>query len=145
MNASIHALVALDPSSDWGEAALEFATRPDGGGAERVTLFVALTGPTAYAVREYAAAEGTSVNEAGDVYIEQVTDRLAARGIEADGITTVGSDVAAELVAAAQSTGATLICVPAGGRIVAPKAIERLAEAAGIPLALIPVGRRTAA
>lgn len=145
MNASFHALVALDPSSDWGEAALEFATRHHGGGAERVTLFVALTGPTAFALREYAAAEGTSVAEAGEIYLEQVTDRLAAREIEAAGITAVGTDVAAELVAAVRSTGAGLICVPAGGRIVAPKAIERLAEAAGIPLAVVPVGSRTAA
>jgi nucleotide-binding universal stress UspA family protein len=145
MNASIHALVALDPSSDWGEAALEFASRPDGAGAERVTLLVALTGPTAHALREYAAAEGISVAEAGEVYLEQVIDRLQARDVDADGVTAVGNDIAAELVEAARSTGAELICVPAGGRIVAPKAIEPLAEAAGIPLAVVPVGRRTAA
>ncbi len=145
MNASIHALVALDPSSDWGEAALEFATRPDGGGAQKVSLFVALTGVTAHALREYATAEGTSIAEAGEVYLEQVADRLAARNIAADGITAVGNDVAAELVAAARATGAALICVPAGGRIVAPRAVERLAEAAGIPLAVVPIGRRTAA
>jgi len=144
MNPTTHALVALDPSSDWGEVALDFATRGDGGGAGRVTLLVALTGPTAHALREYATAEGTTVAEAGDVYLEQVIDRLNARDIEADGVTVMDGDVAPELVSAARAVGAHLICVPEGDRIVAPHIVEDLAAVAGIPVAVVPAGRSAA-
>ena len=140
-----HTLVVLDPSSDWGEVALEHVISATSGGHDAVTLFAALNGPAAFALSEYAADTGVSIAEAGDVYVEQVSERIASRGAIVAGHATGDGDLAAAIADAAIAAGAGAVAIPAGGRIVDEQTLERLVSAAGISLVVVPVGRKTAA
>lgn len=138
MNQSNTVLVALDPSSDVGESALEFITGNRTPDAAHITLLVSLSGHTATAFRAYAESEGTSTAEAASVYLAQVTSRLAAGGFTASGLSVTGLDVAADLAAYAVEIGASAIAVPAGGTILPASEIDRVAKMARIPVIVVP-------
>ena len=140
-----HTLVVLDPSSDWGEVALDYVIGAANVGENAITLFAALDGPAAFALSEYAADTGVSIAEAGDVYVEQVSERIVSRGAVVSGHATGDGDLAAAIVDAAVAAGATAVAIPAGGRIVDERTLERLLSAVGIRLVVVPAGRKTAA
>ncbi len=138
-----HTLVVLDPSSNWGEVALDDAM--SSGDDAVVTLFTVLSGPAAFALAEYAADAGVSIGEAGDVYLEQVGERVASRGTTVAGEITADGDVAAAIATAATEAGAALVAIPAGNRIVDEHHLGEVLAAAGIALRIVPVGSMSAA
>lgn len=102
-------LVVLDPTAPGGEAALDVIELGD-----RVALYLALHGPSAAALREFAAVEEISLTEASEIYAEQVTQRLADAGHTA--VTTYIADGGApveELLDAIEATGSNRVAVPA--------------------------------
>ncbi len=138
MNHHNTVLVALDPSSDHGESALELITRNRAARSGHITLLVSLDGHTATAFRAYADSEDTTVPAAAEVYLAQVTDRLAANGFAATGIAVPGLDITADLAASAVAVGARVIAVPSGGTLLSQTEVDRVAQMSHIPVVVVP-------
>lgn len=106
-------LVLLDPTNADGEAALESLDSED----RHIALVVLLSGRTSAALREFAAAEGISLADAGFTYLDQVAHRAAAGSRLVETVLATGPDATAELVLLANERHV--------GRIVLPPSIMR--------------------
>lgn len=102
-------IVLLDPSSPDGETALDLLDQVD----DHVALVVMLSGPSAQALRDFAAAERIDVGTAGWIYLDQVTERLAYTGYHIQAITVSGPDTVAELADIAATTVTRRVLLPA--------------------------------
>lgn len=134
-----HLLVVVDPTTSDGEAGLAEAEAVlVSGGA--VTLLTFLTGSPA--LRAFAQGEEVSIGEAGDIYLAQVAERLAAPSVGA--LSSLGADVAAELLGIVAGGGFSRVVVPASVAVRLPAAVADLASRAPIPVT-ITAGRTSAA
>jgi hypothetical protein len=128
-------LIALDPTAENGEAALDVIDEEVTG---RLTLVVPLYGPAADALDQFAASEEVSVAAAADIYLEQVAAPLRARGLEVATMSIDGSDPVADLLDVVESAGITSVIVPASAANLDGRALSRLIRATQVPLTIVP-------
>ena len=101
-------LVLLDPTHHDGETVLDELHDAD----THVALVVMLSGRTSAALREYAAAEGIALAEAGFIYLDQVAERAVAPGRAVETILATGPDAAHELALAASERQVARVVLP---------------------------------
>ena len=101
-------LVLLDPTHHDGETVLDELHNGD----THVALVVMLSGRTSASLREYAAAEGIALAEAGFIYLDQVAERAVAPGRAVETILATGPDAAHELVLAASERQVERVVLP---------------------------------
>lgn len=118
-------LVLLDPTNTDGEAALESLGADDG----HVALVVLLSGRTSAALREFAAAEGISLADAGFTYLDQVAHRASVGSRLVETVLATGPDATAELVLLANERNVGRVVLPPSSVRGDAAAIERLAAA----------------
>lgn len=124
-------LVLLDPDVAHGEAALDLARAEDA----PITLLLALDAPRDGALAAFADSEGTTVAEAGDLYLRQVEDSLGGRDVEA---VSVHGAVLPAIVRLAERGAVGRVAVPAGSSVLPPRALARLADVLHVPLVVAP-------
>lgn len=133
MPARTRTLVLLDPSAEHGEAALDVA-HADG---DAISLLVVLDGPAASALEAFAASEGTTVAEAGGIYLDQVGERLgAAADVEAHSVDA--RDAVPEIVHLARSGAVDRVAVPAESLALPARALAALTRACPVPVIVAP-------
>jgi nucleotide-binding universal stress UspA family protein len=130
-------LVALDPTSRDGESALEFGAEAASLGGGRLTLLVALEGPTSQALHEYADSEGISLTQAADTYLDQVESRVVPDIGSIDKVAVSGSDLAQEILEYAKEAEVSTIVVTSRGR--EDRAlINTVTSGAQVPVLVVP-------
>ena len=133
MSAPTRTLVLLDPSTDHGEAALDLS-RAD---ADPITLLLVLDGPAAAALEAFAASEGTTVAEAGDIYLGQVEQRLATtRPVDARSLDT--HDPLPEIIHLARTGAIDRVAVPARSRALPARSLASLTRSCPVPVVVAP-------
>lgn len=85
--------VLLDPTAPNGETALSRLDSTD----NHVALVVGLAGPSAQALRDYAAAEEIDLVSAADIYLDQVADRIKTDNRLVEVVTVVNPSIQAEI------------------------------------------------
>ena len=129
-------VVLLDSSSPAGDAGVAFAAALLGADGY-MTLAVSLAGPAASGLAEFADAEGVTISEAADIYLEQVAERLGPYRVNTRLMN--GADAIADLLAVVEESNSNAAVVPA------PLAAQTLATAgawAGLrfPVLVVPEG-----
>lgn len=133
MSAPTRTLVLLDPSTDHGEAALDLARADD----DAITLLLVLDGPAAAALEAFAASEGTTVAEAGDIYLGQVEQRLATtRPVDARSLDT--HDPLPEIIHLARTGAIDRVAVPARSRALPARSLASLTRSCPVPVVVAP-------
>jgi nucleotide-binding universal stress UspA family protein len=133
-----HYLVALDPTAEAGEAALPLATYAAKVTGGRLTVLVALGGPTAQAFRDFAEAEQITVAAAADRYLEQIVTQVRDSGVAADRLTIEGRDTAGEILGLLDGSDVTALAIPIAGRSTERRVLDRLARDTSVPVLLVP-------
>jgi hypothetical protein len=133
VNTNKTVVVALDPSSLDGEAALDHTTS-----TEHITLFLPLTGSPFVALSEFAQSEGISVAEAGVIYLDQVASRLRADGAEVDGVTSTSADSVSAILHLIELGSVSKVVLPPGIISLEPAALRRLVSLGGVPVVIAP-------
>jgi hypothetical protein len=118
-------LVLLDPTNADGEAALESLDADD----RHIALVVLLSGRTSAALREFAAAEGISLADAGFTYLDQVAHRAAVGSRLVETVLATGPDATAELVLLANERHVGRIVLPPSSMRSDAAAVDRLTAA----------------
>lgn len=133
--ASPTTVVLLDPTHHDGEAPLDVLADDD----LHVAVVVLLSGRTSAALREYAAAEGMPLAEAGWYYLDQVAERIGDRpGRLVETVLATGPDAVAELALVAAGRTVERIVLPPSMQRLDPAAVLRAAELAPIVLVAEP-------
>jgi nucleotide-binding universal stress UspA family protein len=133
MNTDTTSLVVIDPSTEFGEAALDLIEV-----GPRVTLFLMLSGPSAGALEAFAKNEGISISEAGDIYLDQVSSRLRRTGVKVEAWSSTGDDPVEELLEAVEQTDAARVAVPASSRMFGRRGLSELAKYSTVPVMVAP-------
>jgi hypothetical protein len=115
-------VVLLDPTHHDGEAVLEELGDTD----THVALVLMLSGRTSAALREYAAAEGIALADAGFIYLDQVAERAAAPGRAVETILATGPDAVHELVVVASDRAVSRVVLPPSSHRLDRIAVARL-------------------
>jgi nucleotide-binding universal stress UspA family protein len=98
---------------------------------------VALEGPTAQALHEYAESEGISLTQAADTYLDQVESRVTQDIGPIGKVAVSGSDLAQEILEYAEEAGVSAIVVPFRGK--EDRAlINRVTSGAQVPVLVVP-------
>ncbi len=118
-------LVLLDPTNADGEAGLDALDPSD----RHVALVVLLSGRTSAALREFAAAEGISLADAGFTYLDQVAPRAGLGSRLVETVLATGPDATAELVLLANERSVSRIVLPPSSMRSDAAAVDRLAAA----------------
>jgi hypothetical protein len=103
-------LVLLDPSSPEGDSGAKLArllVGPEG----HIHLVVALSGPEAGSLRDFADAESMTVKDVAGIYLRQTILRIGSGGVTSTLVD--GTDLAADLVDAIDSSASDGIVIPA--------------------------------
>jgi len=138
MDATNHYLVALDPTSEAGEAAVPLATYAAGITGGRLTLLVALGGPASRALHEHAASEEITVATAANRYLDRVVSQVRGSGIAADGVTIDGDDPAGEILSILDGSDVTAVAIPIAGHASEGHLLDELARRTPVPVVLVP-------
>lgn len=86
-------IVVVDPTAPDGESALNQIDDTD----NHVAIVVGLAGPSAQALRQYAAAEEIDISTAAAIYLDQVADRIQPRNRLIERVAVAGSNMQAEV------------------------------------------------
>lgn len=138
MDATSHYLVALDPTSEAGEAAVPLATYAAGITGGRLTLLVALGGPAARALHEHAASEAITVAAAANRYLDRIVSQVKDSGVAADGVTIDGDDPAGEILSIVDGSDVTAVAIPIAGHASERNLLDELARRTPVPVVLVP-------
>ena len=101
-------------------------------------MLVALGGPTAKALRDFADAEQITVAAAADRYLEQVVTQVRDSGVAADRLTIEGKDTAGEILGLVDGSDVTAVAIPIAGRSTEKRVLDRLARHTSVPVLLVP-------
>lgn len=102
-------LVLLDPSSLEGDSGAKLA-RLLVGREGHIHLAVALSGPEAGALRDFAAAESMTVKDVAEIYLRQTILRIGSNGVTSTLVD--GTALAADLADAIDSSASDGIVIP---------------------------------
>lgn len=118
-------VVLLDPTHHDGEAGLDLLTAAD----THVALVVLLSGRTSAALREFAAAEGIALAEAGFTYLDQAAERAAGGDRAVETVLATGPDLVTELTYLVAERQVARIVLPPSTLRLDGGAVDRLADA----------------
>jgi len=126
-------LVLIDPSSPDGENGIDVI----GADEPTVTLLLLLDHVSAAPVEQFADAERISLQNAAEIYLQQVADRVQGRHV-VDLVSTVGHDYVGEILHAARRSRATRIVVPWTMPGLGANAVAHLADLSDVPVRFAP-------
>ncbi len=147
MTATANILVPLD-GSELAEGAVDVAVdiaQPAGG---KVTLFIAAEPEAAKTLASYADSEQITTAMAATAYLEQIAERVRARGVEAAETSSDATNVADEIIDRAAAEGATMIVMTSHGRSgigrwLLGSVADKVTRSAAVPVVIVPAEGRS--
>lgn len=133
MHSPQRTLVLIDPSSPDGENGIDVIDADE----TNVTLLLLLDHVSAAAVEQFADAERISLQNAAEIYLQQVADRVG-NGHIVDMVSTIGHDYVGEILHAARRSHATRIVVPWTMPGLGANAVAHLADRSDVPVLIAP-------